>query len=54
MAFSVVVFPAPFAPTSATISPGCDVEADVPERGHLPVRHLQSLDVQHHATRFPK
>ncbi len=33
---------------------GLDVEADVPERGHLPVRHLQPLDVQHHATRFPK
>ena len=45
--FCVVVLPAPFAPSSATISPSFDVEADALQRPDAAVADLDVVDVEH-------
>ncbi len=46
MVRSVVVFPAPLAPTSVTISLWLDVERDVPDRLDVPVEDVDALNLQ--------
>ena len=44
---SVVVFPAPLAPSSATTSPGCDGEVEVADDGRAVVAGGQAVDLEH-------
>ena len=46
MTRSTVDLPAPFVPSSATVSPGCDLEVDVEQHLHRPVGEVEVRDLQ--------